>query len=41
MPKALHNKLAKEAAKQGLKGKRKLAYVYGAMKKIEKKKGKK
>ena len=40
MPKALHKKLARSAAKKGLKGKRKDAYIYGTMKKIEKRKGK-
>jgi hypothetical protein len=39
MPKALHDKLAREASKLGLKGKRKNAYVYGTLNKIEKKKG--
>ncbi len=38
MPKALHRKLNKQARKKGLKGKRKNAYIYGTMKKIEKKK---
>jgi hypothetical protein len=33
MPKALHDKLAKQAAAQGLKGDRKDAYVYGTMRK--------
>lgn len=36
MPKALHNKLARQATKKGLSGKRKNAYVYGTMAKIEK-----
>lgn len=40
MPKKLHDKLAREAAKKGLKGKRKDAFVYGTLNKIEKKKGK-
>ena len=40
MPKALHDKLAREATKKGLTGKRKDAYVYGTMNKVEKKKGK-
>ena len=39
MPKALHKKLSRQAMKKGLKGKRKNAYVYGTMKKIEKRKG--
>jgi len=38
MPKKLHDKLERQAAKLGLKGDRKKAYVYGTMKKIEKKK---
>ncbi len=41
MPKKLHNRLARQAAKKGLKGERKDAYVYGTMKKVEKAKGKK
>lgn len=41
MPKALHDKLAREAAKKGLKGKRKNAYVYGTLNKIESRKKKK
>lgn len=40
LPKELHDKLAKTASKKGLKGERKDAYIYGTMKKIEKKKGK-
>lgn len=40
MPKALHDKLARQAAKKGYKGERKNAYVYGTLQKIEKKKGK-
>jgi len=40
MPKALHKKLARSAAKKGLKGKRKDAYVYGTLSKIKKRKGK-
>lgn len=36
MPKKLHDKLARQAVKQGLTGKRKAAYVYGTMSKIEK-----
>lgn len=39
MPKALHDKLAREAKKKGLKGDRKNAFVYGTLSKI--KKGKK
>jgi hypothetical protein len=38
MPKAIHDKLAKEAASKGLKGERKNAYIYGTLNKIEKKK---
>jgi len=40
MPKALHKKLARSATKKGLRGKRKDAYIYGTIKKIEKRKGK-
>ncbi len=40
MPKALHDKLKRQAAKKGLKGKRRDAYIYGTMKKIEKRKKK-
>lgn len=36
MPKALHRKLTRQANKKGLKGKRRNAYVYGTMSKIEK-----
>jgi len=36
MPKKLHDKLERQARKKGLKGKRKDAYVYGTMRKIEK-----
>lgn len=36
MPKALHDKLARQAAKKGYTGKKKAAYVYGTMSKIEK-----
>jgi hypothetical protein len=38
MPKALHNKLARQASKKGYTGDRKDAYVYGTMAKVEKKK---
>jgi hypothetical protein len=38
MPKALHDKLDKEAKRKGLKGKRKDAFVYGTLSKVEKKK---
>jgi hypothetical protein len=34
MPKALEKKLAKQAAKKGLTGARKNAYVYGTMQKV-------
>jgi len=34
MPKALERKLKKEAAKKGLSGKRKNAYVYGSLRKM-------
>lgn len=34
MPKKVENKLKKNAAKKGLKGKRADAYVYGAMNKM-------
>lgn len=33
MPKALETKLKKEAAKQGIKGEKKDAYVYGTLRK--------
>lgn len=36
MPKEIHDKLAKLARKKGLKGKRKNAYIYGTLAKIEK-----
>ena len=38
MPKKLHNKLKMEAVRKGLKGEKYKAYVYGTMRKIEKKK---
>ena len=38
MPKKLHDALEKSARRKGLKGKRKDAYVYGTMSKIEKRK---
>jgi len=34
MPKAVERKLARQAAKKGLKGRRKKAYVYGTMNKL-------
>lgn len=36
MPKAMHRALARQAAKKGLTGKRKDAYVYGTMAKQKK-----
>jgi hypothetical protein len=41
MPKKLHDKLEREARKKKLKGKRKDAYVYGTLNKIEEEKKKK
>lgn len=38
MPKKLHDKLKRQANKQGLTGERKDAYVYGTLNKVEKKK---
>lgn len=38
MPKKLHKALARQASKKGLKGERRNAYVYGTLKKVEKKK---
>lgn len=35
MPKWLHDELSRRANKKGLKGKRKSAYVFGTMNKIE------
>ena len=40
MPKELHRKLSRRASNKGLTGKRKKAYIYGTMNKIEKKKKK-
>jgi hypothetical protein len=34
MPKKVENKLAKQANKEGLKGKSKQAYIYGTMNKL-------
>lgn len=34
MPKALEKRLEREAAKKGLKGKRRNAYVYGTLRKL-------
>lgn len=41
MPKALHKKLSKQAAKKGLSGKKKTGYSYGTMAKIDKRRSKK
>jgi hypothetical protein len=41
LPKKLHQKLARQAKKQGLTGERKNAYVFGTMAKVEKKRRKK
>jgi hypothetical protein len=41
MPKKIHDKLEREAQKKGFKGKKKDAYVYGTLARIEKKVGKK
>lgn len=41
MPKIIHDRLVREAAKKGLKGKRKDAYVYGTLNKIAKLMGEK
>lgn len=41
MPKKLHDKLKRSAEKKGLTGERKDKYVYGTMRQIEKKRGKK
>lgn len=38
MPKAMHRALTRSANKKGLKGKRKKAYVYGTMAKVEQRK---
>lgn len=40
MPKALHRKLARTAAKKGLTGDRAAAYIYGTLNKVEKRKPK-
>ena len=37
MPKALEDKLKKQARKKGFKGKRKDAYIYGTLAKLKKK----
>lgn len=36
MPKAAHEALKKQATKKGLTGKRRNAYIYGTLRKIEK-----
>ncbi|MDY0389252.1 MAG: hypothetical protein RBT65_19450 [Methanolobus sp.] len=41
MPKKIHRQLTRTANKKGLKGKRKDAYVYGTLAKIDKRKKKK
>lgn len=41
MPKKVENKLKAEATKKGLTGKRRNAYIYGALRKIEKEKKRK
>jgi hypothetical protein len=41
MPKEIHDKLKKQAKKKRLKGKRAYDYIYGTLKKIEKKRKKK
>ena len=41
MPKALHDKLVREALKKGLKGERRDAYVYGTLEKVKKREQKK
>jgi len=40
MPKKAHTALAREATRKGLTGKRRDAYIYGTLNKIEKKKKK-
>ena len=40
MPEKLHRQLVARADELGLTGDRRRAYIYGTMKKIEKKKGK-
>lgn len=41
MPKKLEDKLKREAKKRGLTGKRRLAFIYGTLQRIEKRKPKK
>jgi hypothetical protein len=36
MPKVVHNKLVRQARKKRLKGKRRRAYIFGTLAKIEK-----
>lgn len=40
MPKKMHDRLVREAAKKGLTGRRRDAYVYGTMAKMEARKHK-
>lgn len=40
MPKALHDRLAREANKKGLTGSRRNAYIYGVLRRIDKRKKK-
>lgn len=35
MPKALHDKLAKQAKKEGYTGRRRESYIYGTLQKVE------
>jgi hypothetical protein len=39
MPKAIHDKLVKQATRKGLAGKRKDKYVFGTLAKIKKRRG--
>jgi hypothetical protein len=41
MPRVLHEKLAKQARKQGLTGERAKAYIYGTLNRLEKGEGSK
>ena len=41
MPKAMHDKLAAQASKQGMMGDKRAAYIYGTMNKMKKKPKKK
>jgi len=38
MPKKIHQKLSRQATKKGLKGKRRQAYIYGTLRKVERRK---